>query len=255
MVHHNSGKTPVLATICRDAVSLWKGRVLIVAHVKELLQQAVDKLNAVSPETRLQVGVYSAGLKSRDTEHPIIVAGVQSAYRRPKELGRFDLVIMDGDGMYRTLLTGLREVNPSLRVIGLTATPFRMTTGSICGPENVLNAVCFEVGVRELIVNGCLCPLISKASREKVDTSQLHLRAGEFIADEVEALMDEKALVDAACREILAYAHDRKSCLVFASGVRHGKHVAEKLAEMGQRVATVFGDTHGEEPHRAVGVS
>ena len=91
------GKTPVMATICRDAVGRWEGRVLIVAHVRELLEQAVEKLNLVAPEMRHQVGVYSAGLKSRDTEHPIIVAGVQSAYRRAGELGRFDLVVIDGD--------------------------------------------------------------------------------------------------------------------------------------------------------------
>jgi DNA repair protein RadD len=245
------GKTPVMATICRDAVSLWKGRVLIVAHVKELLQQAVDKLSAVAPEMLLQVGVYSAGLKSRDTEHPIIVAGVQSVYKRPKELGHFDLVIIDeahmippdGDGMYRTLLAGLKETNPALRIIGLTATPFRMTTGSICAPGNILNAVCYEVGVRELIVQGFLCPLISKASREKVDTSQLHIRAGEFVSDEVEAMMDDERLVEAACQEILQYACDRKSCLVFTSGIQHGNHVAKKLEGLGQRVATVFGET------------
>ncbi len=245
------GKTPIMATICRDAVSLWKGRVLIVAHVKELLQQAVDKLNAVAPEMLLQVGVYSAGLKSRDTDHPIIVAGVQSVYRRPKELGHFDLAVIDeahmvppdGEGMYRTLLEGLMETNPALRIIGLTATPFRMTTGSICGPENILNAVCYEVGVRELIVQGYICPLVSKASREKVDTSQLHTRAGEFVADEVEAVMNDDRLVEAACVEILEYARDRKSCLVFTSGVEHGMHVAKTLEKLGQRVATVFGDT------------
>ncbi|MGC9455859.1 MAG: DNA N-6-adenine-methyltransferase [Phycisphaerae bacterium] len=36
------GKTPVMASICRDAVGRWNGRVLILAHVKELLEQAVD---------------------------------------------------------------------------------------------------------------------------------------------------------------------------------------------------------------------
>jgi len=128
-----SGKTPVMAQIrpgCRRPLA--GTRPLIVAHVKELLEQAVDKLNAVAPELWHKVGIYSAGLKSRDTEHPIIVAGVQSIYRRAAELGRFDLVIIDeahmippdGDGMYRTLIAGLEETNQHLRIIGLTATPF-----------------------------------------------------------------------------------------------------------------------------------
>lgn len=82
-----SGKTPVMAQICRDAVDRWRGPVLIVAPVKELLEQAVDELNAVAPELWHKVGVYSAGLKSRDTAHPIIVARVQSVYRRQPNSG------------------------------------------------------------------------------------------------------------------------------------------------------------------------
>ena len=245
------GKTPVMATICRDAVSHWQGRVLIVAHVKELLEQAVDKIRQVAPEMLLKIGLYSAGLKSRDKDHSIIVAGVQSVYRRAAEIGRFDLVIIDeahmippdGDGMYRTLLTGLKETNPRLRIIGLTATPFRMSTGSICAPENILNAVCYEIGVRELIVQGYLCPLQSKAGKEKVDTSSLHIRAGEFVTGEVEALMDDEHLIQSACAEILRYTADRKSCLIFASGIQHGQHVADTLRNAGANVATVFGET------------
>ena len=104
------GKTPIMATICRDAVACWNGRVLILAHVKELLEQTADKLRTVCPE--VEFGIYSAGLKRRDTEHPVIVAGIQSVYKRACELDAFDLVLVDeahlipleGDGMYRQFL-------------------------------------------------------------------------------------------------------------------------------------------------------
>jgi len=246
------GKTPVIATLCKDAVNQWNGRVLILAHVKELLEQAVEKLNVVAPEMWNQIGVYSAGLKSRDTEHPIIVAGIQSVYKRAGDLDAFDLIIIDeahmippdGDGMYRTFLQDARLVNPNVRVIGLTATPFRMKSGMICEPQNILNHVCFEIGVKELIVDGYLCPLITKAGKEKVDTSGLHVRGGEFIAGEAEELMDTDELVEAACTEIIQQNRNRKSCLVFATGVKHGKHIAEVLQKKtGAEVGTVFGDT------------
>ena len=244
-----AGKSLILAQIASDAVSRWQGRVLILAHVRELLEQNAEKLQALAPE--LSVGIYSAGLKSRDTEHPVIVAGIQSVYKRACELDRFDLIIVDevhlippdGDGMYRQFLAEARKSNPHLRVIGLTATPFRMTTGSICGAENILNSICYEIGVRELIVQGYLSPLISKASREKFDTSDLHIRGGEFVADEVEELMDQEERVRLASQEILDYTRDRKACLIFASGVQHGKHVAQSLRSLGAKVETVFGDT------------
>lgn len=231
------GKTPVMATICRDAVQTWNGRVLILAHVKELLQQSVDKLKQVCPG--LPVGVYSAGLKRRDTEHAVIVAGIQSVYKRACELDAFDLILVDechlipadGEGMYRQFLSEARVLNPQVRVVGFTATPFRLDAGPICRDDHFLNSVCYEVGVRQLIADGFLSPLISKAGSAKADTSQLHVRAGEFVAAEVEAAMDDAALVEAACAEVAEITRDRRSVLIFASGVQHGRHVCQVLAE------------------------
>ena len=245
------GKTPVMATICRDAVQQWGGRVLILAHVKELLEQAVEKLHAMAPDLRERIGVYSAGMKSRDTEHPIIVAGIQSVYRRAAELGSIDLILIDeahmlppdGEGMYRTFLADARVVNPHVRLVGLTATPYRMSTGMICGPDNLLNHVCYEVGVRELMTQGYLCKLKTKAGRNKTDTSGLHLRGGEFVAGEVEELMDDAELVRSACSEIAEHALDRHSVLIFAAGVQHALHVQRVIREMGLTCGFVCGDT------------
>lgn len=89
-----AGKTHVIVQVCRD-VQKWQGRVLVVAHVKELLEQSADKLRAVDG---LDVGVYSASLKSRDVESDVLVAGVQSIYKRGFELAGsrpFNLVIVD----------------------------------------------------------------------------------------------------------------------------------------------------------------
>ena len=176
------GKTPVIATICSDAVSRWNGRVLILAHVKELLEQAADKLDQVCPD--IHVGVYSAGLKRRDTTHPVIIAGIQSVYQKAEQLGHFDLVVVDeahmippgkdGDGMYRRLLADMHQINPRLRVIGLTATPFRMSSGPICvpPPDGILNAICYEIGVRELIRDGYLSPTSNRCTCVAANSSR-----------------------------------------------------------------------------------
>jgi DNA repair protein RadD len=248
------GKTPVMASICKDAVGLWQGRVLILAHVKELLEQTADKLSAVCPE--VQFGIYSAGLNRRDTDNQVIVAGIQSVYQRADELGAFDLILVDechlipleGDGMYRQFLADARTINPQLRIVGFTATPFRLKTGPICTPDGFLNAICYEVSVRELIAQGYLCQLITKASKVKADTSNLHVRNGEFVADEVESLMDSAELVQAACGEIVEYTKDRQAVLIFASGIKHGEHVVQVLKDQhGIQCGFVTGDTPIEE--------
>ncbi len=229
------GKTPVIATMCRDAVQTWNGRVLILAHVKELLEQAAEKLRAIAPD--VPVGVYSAGLKRRDLGYAVTIAGIQSVYEKADDVGAVDLVIVDeahlippdGEGMYRQFLADMKAINPLVRVIGLTATPFRMKTGTICAPDSILNEICYEISVRELIVQGYLCTLRTKAGSLKPDTQQLHVRGGEYIAGEVEELMDTDNLVLSACREIVEHARDRKSVLIFASGVKHGMHIADVL--------------------------
>jgi DNA repair protein RadD len=229
------GKTPIIATICSDAVTKWQGRVLIVSHVKELLSQAVDKLKQVAPD--LDVGIYSAGLKRRDTQNSVVVAGIQSVYQRAGELDAFDLILIDechllpreGEGMYRTFLRDAQVVNPHVRTVGFTATPYRLDAGPICAPDHFLNAVCYEIGVRELIRDGYLCPLVTRNGQQRIDTSDLHVRGGEFVAGEVEELMDRDELVEAACAEIIGLTRDRNAVLIFAAGVAHGMHIQRVL--------------------------
>ena len=249
-----TGKSLVLAQIAKDSVEKWNGRVLILAHVKELLEQNADKIRKLCPE--LKIGIYSAGLRSRDTTEQVIVAGIQSVHNKACELDAFDLVIVDeahaisseGDGMYRTFLADMKVINPHVRVIGLTATPFRLKGGLICRPENILNEICYEAGLKEMIQQGYLSPLISRAGRAEANLANLHIRGGEFISDEVAAAMDNDALVTSACREIVELTRDRKSVLIFTASVDHCKHVAEKIqAFSGKECAIVTGDTSPAE--------
>ena len=245
------GKSLILAQIAKDAVQKWNGRVLILAHVKELLEQNAAKVRTLCPE--LKIGIYSAGLKSRDTDEQVIVAGIQSVYNKACELGAFDLVIVDEshlinsdseDSMYKSFLDDMRVVNPNVRLIGLTATPFRLKGGTICRPENLLNHVCYESGLKEMIAQGYLSPLISKAGRSQAELANLHIRGGEFVADEVAEAMDREELVNAACSEIVQLTRDRKSVLIFTASVAHCAHVAGKITQFsGEECAIITGNT------------
>ena len=249
-----AGKSLVLAKIASDAVSRWGGRVLILAHVKELLEQNADKVRKLCPD--IEVGLYSAGLKKRDTNTPILVAGIQSIYKRACDLDPFDLIVVDeahliskkGDGMYRQFLADCKVINPHVRVIGLTATPFRLDSGMICSPDHFLNHVCYEIGIKELIRDGYLCPLVSKAGVNRADFSGVHVRAGEFVSDEVDRLAGDEALVSAACGEIVELATDRRAVLIFATSVAHGRQVVETLRHNhGVECGFVTGQTPANE--------
>ncbi|MBC7772935.1 MAG: DEAD/DEAH box helicase, partial [Pyrinomonadaceae bacterium] len=255
-----AGKTIVIAQICRDVVQQSSRRVIVLAHVKELLEQSYKKIIECDPS--LNVGVYSAGLGRRELHQPVTVAGIQSVYRRACELGPVDLVIVDeahtipadSDGMYRTFLADAMVVNPKLRVVGLTATPFRFSSGRICGPGLMFSDICFEVGVRQLIDEGYLTRLRSKAGHVCPDTRKLHTRGGEFIAQEAADLMDVAKLVEMACAEIARLTTDRKGTLVFATSIAHGQHVVDQFSRAhGITCGFVTGDTPGRERDDLIG--
>jgi len=248
------GKTPCLATICRDTVQHWNGRALVLSHVRELVEQTTDKLRKIDPQ--IPFGVYSAGLNRRDTTHPVICASIQSVYKRACDFDPFDLVLVDechlipadGDGMYLQFLRDARVINPNLRVVGFTATPYRLDSGTICGADRLLQSICYEVGIRELIRDGYLCPLITKAGLARADTSQLSIRGGEFVAREAEQLMDQAELVEAAVGEIVEATRNRRACLIFAAGIEHGRHVQRVLqTKHGLECGFVCGETPDAE--------
>ena len=194
------------------------------------------------------VGITHIKLKSPRTVYNLQVAGHPSFYADGVLVHNCHLIAPEGDGMYRTFLSDMKVINPHVRVIGLTATPFRLKGGLICKPENILNEICYEAGLKEMIQQGYLSPLISRAGRAEANLANLHIRGGEFISDEVAVAMDNDALVTSACREIVELTRDRKSVLIFTASVDHCKHVAEKIqAFSGKECAIVTGDTSPAE--------
>ena len=244
-----SGKAILIAEMIRLCVEEWRGRVLVLAHVKELLEQEGEKLKTYLPEVKFTY--YSAGIGEKDFDSDVVIAGIQSIYKRAAEAGRFDLILVDechlipddGEGMYRTFLLDAQKVNPKVRLIGFTASPFRTGTGSIVGKDKLLNDIAYEIPVRELIDRGFLSPLKMKGSRVKIDCSSLHIRAGEFVASEVESLIDD-AKIHAACLDIIERTQNRKSVLIFTSCVKHAEKACAEIKKLsGQRCEIITGDT------------
>lgn len=247
------GKTAVIATFCHDVAQKWGGRVLVVSHVKELIGQTVDTLSRIAPE--LSVGVYAAGLNSRDTNNSVIVSQIHSVYKRAVQLGRFDLIIVDeahlippdGDGMYQTFLRSAKEINSRLRLIGLTATPYRLKSGAICGPDNLLNDISYEVSVKELIEGGYLSHITSKGGSRKVDTSNLKIVRGDFDLSRIDELMDNDYLLSAVIDDIQSKAADRQSILVFCPSKQLAETFVNKFKKATGEEAGVITDNTSDD--------
>ena len=249
------GKSLVMASFIEDVLKVWPDqRILIVTHVRELIAQNHAEMIGLWPDA--PAGIYSAGLGKREAQARILFAGIQSIHRRAGEIGHTDLVLIDeahlipgkSRTMYRRFLDALKAINPALKVIGLTATPFRLDCGMLHEGQNALfTDIAYEAPVRELIDAGYLSPLVSKQPATRLDVSKVGTRAGDFIARDLAAAVDQDAITRAAVTEIIEHGRDRKSWLAFCSGVEHACHVAEEFGRQGISCRTIFGDTPKDE--------
>jgi DNA repair protein RadD len=245
------GKSVVIARLAQKLLSEYPDmRLLMLTHVRELVAQNAQALLRVWPDAPL--GIYSAGLGKRQTGRRITFASIQSVYNRGDSLGDIDLVIIDevhlvpkaGDGMYRTLLERLRDRRPDMRVVGLTATPFRLDSGRLDdGDERLFHETVYSYGIAEGIRDGWLSDLTSKRTTLLLNTKGVAKRGGEFVPGALEEAININPVTAAAVKEMITLGADRKSWLIFCAGVKHAHSVTEALKLAGISAAMVTGDT------------
>ena len=255
--HHNSGKSHIVAALCKDAVSNWpETRILMLTHVKELIEQNAEKMQQHWPGAPM--GIYSAGVGQKDASQSITFAGIQSLRNKPDVIGWVDLIIIDEchlpshkeEGGYRELINALRKTNPKLRVIGLTATPWRLGHGLISEGGALFDGLIEPVTIEELIHKGHLAPLRSKSTDAKVTAEGVGKRGGEYIESQLQEAVNRDEINEPVVDEIIARAEGRRSWLVFSAGVEHAERVAEIMRERGISTRCITGKTPKAERAR-----
>lgn len=239
-----TGKSVIIGGFLERTFNMWAGqKIMVLTHVKELIAQNYAKL--INMWDTAPAGIHSASLNKRDIHNNILFAGIGSVVRRAKEFGHIDLIIVDECDlvspsqatMYQRFLEDLKKVNPYIRVIGLTATPWRTKGGLLTNKGGLFTDICHDyTGVEKFnwfIDEGYLMPLIPPKTSFKFDTSGVSILGGEFNQRELQICVDQYELTRQAIEEVLDVAGDRKRWLVFCAGVEHSIHTAEILNEMG----------------------
>ena len=250
-----SGKSVVIARIVQDALQSWPStRVLMLVHSRELVAQNASKLRMLWPGAPM--GVYSAGLGKRQLGEPITYASIQSVRTKAQQLGHIDLVLCDEahcisateSGTYRKLLEELKAINPALRVVGFTASPYRLGHGLITeGKDALFDDILRPVTIEEMVFKGSLSPLRSKVTRHKLDATGLHVCQGEYIAAEMQEKFNTDDHNTAIASEVLEIANNRKHWLIFCSGVDHAIQFAQTLRGMGISADWVTGEDSSKD--------
>jgi DNA repair protein RadD len=258
-----AGKTAVMSGLVRrvrEAES--SARVLLLAHRRELLEQAVATAWKMFPPH--EVGLYGDGLGRKDTAQPIIVASIQSLMRDPYVLSKharpIDVVLVDechmvndkAEGGFRKTLAGLMRVNPATLIVGLTATPYRMKTGLLHEGEDALfSGIAYEVPMRRLLEAGYLCPIRPRGTTQRLSTEGVAVR-GDYVPSALAAAVDVDATTRAIVSECVAAFQDRRSWLVFGCSVEHITHLADAFRAAGVRAQAVWGDMDARDRTAAI---
>lgn len=255
-----AGKSLVIAEWCKLVFDTDPGaRILVLAHVRELIAQNYAEMMGLWPDA--PAGIYSAGLNRRDMGARLLFASIQSIHRKAYNLQECDIVLVDeahliprnSDTMYGKFLADLKVINPHIKIIGLTATPFRLDTGRLDEGENCwFDGIAHETNVRDLIDDGYLAPPRSYRQKTEIDTSGVGTRLGDFIAAQLEVAALDPETVNAICDRIVEAGHDRKSWLIFGCTVKHCEILAEELRARGFSGCGIFGDTDKAERDRAI---
>jgi len=245
-----SGKSLVVAALTDKLHHQYKAKILVLTHVMELIEQNIQKLVTLSPGTNY--GVFSAGLNRKELHHDVVFASIQSISGHIHKRDRFDIVIIDevhtvsddGNSRYRKTLATLKMMNPNMRVIGLTATPYRMTTGWLHkGDDAMFDCIIHEVSLLKLISDGYLCNIVTKSGAVHINTNGVAKRGGEFVSGELETAAMTGDVTESAVCDMVARASDRKKWIVFACGIDHAKQITDALISHGITAKMVTGDT------------
>lgn len=250
-----AGKSLIIAEIVRRVIAPDQGdRILMLTHSRELISQNLEKLLAIWPSA--PAGVYAASLRRREAYMPIVYASIQTVHNKAQELGRFSLIIVDeahliptkGQTMYRRFINDALAINPRLKIIGLSATPYRLDSGLLhTGKDALFSGIAYDLPIGDLIDRGYLVPLHSKGTLRQINLSGVRTRLGEYVASDLDRAVHEDGLTAAAVSEILEWGADRKAWLVFCSSVAHAYEIRDELRARGITAETVEADTpHAE---------
>ncbi|MBY6196527.1 DEAD/DEAH box helicase [Vibrio hangzhouensis] len=250
-----AGKSLVIAELARLA----RGRVLVLAHVKELVEQNHAKYEGYG----LKGSIFSAGLGRKETSEQVVFASVQSVVRNLDAFAnQFSLLVIDEchrvpenkSSSYQKVISHLCDINPGIKILGLTATPYRLgvgwiyqyhTKGLVRSDEARFFKDCiFELPIHYLLDEGFLTPAkLIDAPVLSYDFSQLKPTSmGKYKESEMDLVIEQsKRATPQIVEQIIRYSQDKQGVMIFAATVRHAQEILSLLP--GHSSQIVIGDT------------
>ena len=257
-----AGKSIIVAEIASSINRISGKHVLCIVPTKELLEQNAEKIRA----TGNQVSLFSASVGETCLANALVVGTPVSIKNKLHRFGsQFAAVIIDEchkiTPTVQAIIEQIKTYNPNLRVIGLSATPYRMMTGYIYKSDIDGTALhenktkdpyfyrlVYQITARELINLGYLCqPVVGAINGGHYETLSMQTnKLGNFSAADVDRAYHGKGrLTSKIVADVVAQSANRKGVLLFAATVQHAHEIMESLPP--HLSAIVSGDTPKHE--------
>jgi superfamily II DNA or RNA helicase len=224
-----SGKTAVGCHFVKQAVDQGK-RCLWLAHRSELIRQASQRL---AQDYRVRHGYINAGGTEYDPGLPVQIASVQTLARR-KPIDGVGLLVVD-EAHHATADTYLRiiESHPNAIVLGLTATPWRLTGRQL---GSLFDGIVAVANYPFLIGQGFLVRPRVFLPADLPDFSNVRLFGGEYDEDQAAAIMERPKLVGDVLAQWRTHAFKGgkpRSTIIFACNIAHSLQIVRVFTEAG----------------------
>lgn len=225
-------------------------RACVLAHRDELTAQNEEKFKWVNPTISTSI-VDSYG-KSWDGQVTFAMVQTLSRENNLEEMPPVDLLVIDEAHhvtapSYKNILDYARNVNPELKILGVTATPERGDKSSL---GEVFNNCCDQIKIGELILSGNLVRPITFVIDMGNATEKLKaLRTrgkGDYSEAEVASILDSEPLNSEVVRHWREKAGERKT-VVFCSSVSHARNVMNSFNAAGISTALITGEMTKEQ--------
>jgi superfamily II DNA or RNA helicase len=233
-----SGKTTIAGAIVRGRV-LNGQRVLFVAHRRELINQAYQRLLDLGlSEDRM--GVIMANDPRRRPTAPVQIASVDTLRTRPKP--QADVIFVDE--CHRALAKSFRDIAaayPNALHLGLTATPFRADGKGLGDSYEELLVV---ASPKQLIAEGYLVEprVFTVPEHELPDLSSVKVRGGDYEEHALAEAVDRTPLVGNIVDHWLKHAQGIRT-FAFAITVAHSRHIVDRFRAAGVSAEHLDGTT------------
>ena len=246
-----AGKTAIFLSLIKQILEKKPDfRCMILVNKVKLVEQTLARAYDMFDSNL--VGEFCGSRDSYELDAPITVASIQSISK--VDASHVHMLVIDEahrltpdkDSSYMKTIKSMQALNPNLKILGCTATPYR-ATGLIYGKNMLFDSITYSRGLQELINEGYLVSPTMKRPEHQFETKDLSIKMGDFDQGELAKLTGDKGKVSKQIADAMGRIKDRKKIVWATTNIAHCEMVREAIPEKACMIHSKMDDGERED--------